>query len=496
MRPDALPLPVLTAQRTTVRNRILGDIRGLFYSRARGYVYTMPTRNPLSPLSATLPLRQIYSVSRLAREAKALLEEGFPLLWIEGEVSNLARPASGHCYFTLKDSQAQVRCALFRGNQRTLGCVPKDGMHVVLRARVSLYEGRGEFQLVVEHLEEAGEGALRRAFEALKNRLAIEGLFDPDRKKALPALPRRIGVVTSPSGAVIRDIITTLRHRFPLIEVRIYPVPVQGAGAAERIAAAIRLAGERRDCDALIVARGGGSLEDLWPFNEEVVARALSECPLPVVSGVGHETDFTIADLVADARAPTPTAAAVMLSPDYREWLAELAAGEQRLRRCISNRLDSTRQRLDWLASRLVHPADRIARLKQRLADLLRRLRLAQTAHHNAAAAKLLTAAARLHGLSPTARIRQAQLRVAHLHQRLGLTVHQGLERGGHRLAAVSGRLETLSPLATLARGYAIVQSDDDGTLIQDAAQTRPGQRIRVTLAQGHLKALIEKPGQ
>ncbi len=281
----------------------------------------MVSRNPVPPATGATPLREIYSVSRLAREAKAVLEGGFPMLWIEGEISNFARPSSGHCYFTLKDAYAQVRCALFRGSQRTLACVPKDGMQVVLRARVSFYEGRGEFQLVVEHLEEAGEGVLRRAFEALKNRLALEGMFDVARKKPLPQLPRRIGVITSPRGAVILDIITTLARRFPAIAVLIYPVPVQGDGAAAKIAAALRLAGERRDCDALIIARGGGSLEDLWPFNEEVVARALHECPLPVVSGVGHETDFTIADLVADARAPTPTAAAVMLSPDFREWL-------------------------------------------------------------------------------------------------------------------------------------------------------------------------------
>ena len=456
----------------------------------------MASRNLIPAPPGTKPLREIYSVSRLAREAKALLEGGFPLLWIEGEVSNLARPASGHCYFTLKDTQAQVRCALFRSNQRVLACVPKDGMHAVLRARVSFYEGRGEFQLIVEHLEEAGEGALRRAFEALKNRLALEGLFDLTRKKSLPKLPRRIGVITSPSGAVIRDIITTLARRFPLISVLVYPVPVQGAGAAERIAAAIRLAGERRDCDALIVARGGGSLEDLWAFNEEVVARALSECPLPVVSGVGHETDFTIADLVADARAPTPTAAAVMLSPDSREWLAECAAAEQRLRRCMNSRLDSTRLRLDWLASRLIHPADRIRYLRQRLADISRRLRLAHTARHNAAASALLAATARLHQFSPAARICQGQLRFTHHLERLERAIRQTLERAGNRLSAASGRLDTLSPLATLARGYAIVQRDDNGVLVQDARQLRPGQRIRALLARGHLKARVEETGQ
>ncbi len=456
----------------------------------------MVSRYPVPAAPGATPLREIYSVSRLTREAKAVLESGFPLLWIEGEISNFARPSSGHCYFTLKDSQAQVRCALFRSSQRTLACAPKDGMHVVLRVRVSLYEGRGEFQLIVEHLEEAGEGALRRAFEALKNRLAQEGLFDVARKKPLPQMPKRIGVITSPTGAVIRDIITTLARRFPPISVLIYPVPVQGEGAADKIAAAIRLAGERRECDALIIARGGGSLEDLWPFNEEIVARALYECPLPVVSGVGHETDFTIADLVADARAPTPTAAAVMLSPDFREWLAEFVAFEQQLRRRMGDRLGGAQQRLDWLASRLIHPADRIGRLHQRLTDLSRRMILAQTARRNAAAAAVLATTARLHRLSPAAPIRQGQLRFAHQNERLARAIQQTLERARHRLSVASGRLDTLSPLATLARGYAIVQRDDTGALVLDATQLQPGQRIRALLARGRLKALVEESEQ
>ena len=448
------------------------------------------------PAPDSSPLREIYSVARLTREAKALLEGGFPLLWIEGEISNFARPASGHCYFTLKDSQAQVRCALFRSNQRSLACPPRDGMHVVLRARVSLYEGRGEFQLIVEHLEEAGEGALRAAFEALKNRLAQEGLFDLSRKKPLPRLPRRIGVITSPSGAVIRDIITTMARRFPAISLRIYPVPVQGTGAAEQIAAAIRLAGERRDCDALIVARGGGSLEDLWAFNEEIVVRAVSACPLPVVSGVGHETDFTITDLAADARAPTPTAAAVMLSPDWREWLAQFETLELRLRRTMDARLENNQQRLDWIAARLVHPADRIARLRSRLADLARRLMLAQTARRNAAAARLQATTAQLQRLSPAARIAQGQLRSAHQQERLVLAMSRLLEQAAHRLGAASGRLDALSPLATLGRGYAIVQRDDTGAIVRDATQLQPGEHIRALLAHGRIRAVVEETGK
>lgn len=453
----------------------------------------MVSSNPAPSAPGIAPLRDIYTVSRLNREAKAFLEGSFPLLWVEGEISNLARPSSGHLYFTLKDSQAQVRCALFRGSQRVLACVPKDGMHVVARARVSLYEGRGEFQLIVEHLEEAGEGALRRAFEVLKNRLGQEGLFDASHKKALPRLPRRIGVITSPSGAAIRDVITTLRRRFPAIAVLIYPVPVQGEGAATRIADAIRLAGRRRDCDALIIARGGGSLEDLWSFNEEIVARALYECPLPVVSGVGHETDFTIADLVADARAPTPTAAAVMLSPDSQEWLAAFSDRENRIYRLMAGRLASAQQKLDWLATRVVHPRERIARLRQRLTDLSRRAALAQAARRQRAAADLLAISARLYRRSPDILINQWQLRFTHLQARFSLTMRQLLERGKHRLGAVSRHLDALSPLATLARGYAIVQRDDTGAVVQDAAQLKPGHRVRALLARGRFKAVVEE---
>ena len=301
------------------------------------------------PAPAATPFRDVYTVSRLNREAKAVLETGFPPIWIEGEISNLSRPASGHVYFSLKDAQAQVRCAFFRQHQRLLGIALKDGLHVLARARVSLYEGRGDYQLIIEYLEEAGEGALRRAFDALKQRLLQEGLFDVAHKKPLPRLPRRLGIITSPSGAVLHDILTTLRRRFPGIAVLVFPVPVQGEGAAEKIAKAIRLAGERGDCDALILARGGGSLEDLWAFNEEIVARAIYACPIPVVSGVGHETDFTIADMVADARAPTPTAAAEMLSPDQQEWLAQFARFEARLATGMQGRLRSRQQHLDWL---------------------------------------------------------------------------------------------------------------------------------------------------
>jgi exodeoxyribonuclease VII large subunit len=281
------------------------------------------------PASRPLRERDVYTVSRLNREARGLVEGSLGSIWLEGEISNFARPGSGHWYFSLKDDAAQVRCAMFRQRNAGLGMVPKDGMQILVRARASLYEARGEFQLIVDHLEESGEGELRRRFERLKRQLAAEGLFDSARKRPLPRLPRRIGVVTSATGAAFRDILQVLRRRFAAVPVILYPVPVQGAGSAAQIAAAIALASARGEVDVLVVGRGGGSLEDLWSFNEEVVARAIVSCAIPVVSAVGHEVDVTIADLAADVRAPTPSAAAELIVPDTAEWMRSLAATEQ-----------------------------------------------------------------------------------------------------------------------------------------------------------------------
>ncbi len=445
------------------------------------------------PAPTTKPFRDVYTVSRLNREAKGLLEAGFPPVWIEGEISNLARPASGHVYFSLKDAQAQVRCAFFRQHQRLLGITLKDGLHVLARARVSLYEGRGDYQIIIEYLEEAGEGALRRAFDALKQRLAKEGLFDSARKKPLPRLPRRIGMITSTSGAVLHDMLTTLRRRFPAIAVLVYPVPVQGEGAAEKIAAAIRLAGERQDCDVLVLARGGGSLEDLWPFNEEIVARAIYACPLPIVSGIGHETDFTIADMAADARAPTPTAAAEMLSPDQQEWLAQFQRIEGRMLTAVRGHLRSRSQHLDWLGARLVHPRNRIALLQQRLTALSQRLNLAQESHWRQARSAMQGLIARLHQYSPRPRLQAGALTNRHLYVRLVAGMKHRLERAEARLRQVMQTLHALSPLATLERGYAIVQRLDTGAIITTAAAVKPGERVQTRLAHGYLDCLVEK---
>ncbi len=461
---------------------------GFFVSAIR----VMFARMEQLPLSAA-PLRDIYSVSRLNREVKTLIEGSFPPIWIEGEISNLSRPASGHVYFSLKDTQAQIRCCFFRQQQRLSGIVLKDGQQVLARARISLYEGRGDFQIIIEHLEEAGEGALRRAFDVLKQRLSQEGLFDVAHKKPLPRLPRCIGIITSPSGAVLHDILTTLRRRFPAIRVCVYPVPVQGEGAAEKIATAIYLAAKRGDADALIVARGGGSLEDLWCFNEEIVARAIYVCPIPIVSGVGHETDFTIADMVADARAPTPTAAAEMLSPHQHEWLAQFARMEQRLVSNMRARLLSRSQHLDWLSARLVHPRHRLTLLRQRLDGLKQRLQLAQIAQLHQARALLHKVTARLQQQNPQARMHALTLGQRHLSMRLHMCMRRFLERQDARLRQTMQTLHTLSPLATLERGYAIVQRPATGALVVDASSVKPGERVQTRLARGYLDCLVEK---
>ncbi len=370
--------------------------------------------------AAAPPSREVFSISRLNREARALLERGLGSVWLEGEISNLSRPGSGHWYFSLKDAAAQVRCAMFRQRNLLVRFPVKDGAQVLARGRVSLYEARGEFQVVIEHLEEAGEGALRRRFEELKQKLQAEGLFDSQHKQPLPALPRRIGVITSPTGAAVRDILHVLRRRFPAIPVLVYPVAVQGEAAPREIVQALGLASARRDCDVLIVARGGGSLEDLWAFNDEAVARAIFACPIPVVSGVGHEVDFTIADFVADERAPTPSAAAERVVPDRAEWLRSLAATYRRMGLAMRRRLGDQRQALLLREQRLarVHPGVVLApaRTTTRRAGgppAPRGARPPRAGHqpliHRArtAAARVTRAAGR--GVAPAARCRRAR---------------------------------------------------------------------------------------
>ncbi len=441
--------------------------------------------------AAESPYRDIYTVSRLNNEVRELLELSFPLLWVEGEVSNLARPASGHFYFSLKDASSQVRCARFRTQNRMPGLVPRNGQKVLVRARVSLYSPRGDFQLIVEYLEEFGEGALRRAFEILKQRLSAEGLFEPANKQPLPAPPRRIGVITSPSGAAVRDVLTVLRRRFPAIPVLIYPVPVQGAAAACAIAEAVRLAGERAECNVLILARGGGSLEDLQAFNEESVARAIHTCPIPLVTGIGHEVDFTIADFVADVRAATPSAAAETVSPDQAEIRGRLSRRGVRLYTLMAGRLRRERERLTWLARRLRHPRRHLLEIAQRLDGLSQRLAGAYHRLHSERRMRLHEAAGRLQRHSPAGRLRDATATNRLLGARLGAAWQRDLAARRARIAALARALDAVSPLATVQRGYAIVTAVPDGRPVCSVDDAGPGQVLDARLVDGVLRCTV-----
>ncbi|MFC6632255.1 exodeoxyribonuclease VII large subunit [Microbulbifer taiwanensis] len=436
--------------------------------------------------------RSVLSVSDLNREVKQLLESSVPLLWVGGEISNFAAPSSGHWYFTLKDARAQVRCAMFRGRNRTVGFRPGNGREVLIRARVSLYEGRGEFQLIVEHMEEAGFGALMRQLEQLKARLQAEGLFDPARKKPLPFLPANIGIVTSPTGAAIRDMIHVLGRRYPAANIELWPVQVQGQGAAQQIADAIEKAGRSGRHDLLIVGRGGGSLEDLWPFNEEVVARALAACPTPTISAVGHETDTTIADLAADLRAPTPSAAAEIASANAAELLQTLATFQRRLARAAQLQLRHLRQQVQLTGNRLRHPREQLLNRAQRLDHLEMRLINAsrqriQSRHNQLQAARRAFA-----HWQPERRIQESRLRLAQGSQQLQRAMQLLQEKRAEQLNHAAQLLNNVSPLAVLERGYAIVR-DEKGQVVKDAGDLRPEQPLQVRLARGEFSAKVER---
>jgi exodeoxyribonuclease VII large subunit len=438
------------------------------------------------------PLREVYSVARLNREVRGLLERGLGVIWVEGELSNFSQPPSGHWYFTLKDRDAQLRCAMFRTKNSLVGFTPRPGTHVLLRGRISVYEAKGEYQLIAEHLEEAGVGALKREFERLKARLQAEGLFALERKRALPRFPRRIGIITSPTGAAIRDILHILARRFPCAAVLIYPSPVQGTAAVPTLVAALRTAAARAECDVLILARGGGSLEDLWAFNDERLARAIHACALPLVSGVGHEIDFTIADFVADARAPTPSAAAELVAPDGRACLEVLGRTEQRLLSAVRRELRAIDARLGALAQRMQisHPGARLQQQTQRLDDLVLRLRAAARGHLHSDGRRLAEAHARLLHRSPQQLLAERQARHASLESRLLGAWHRGQAAATHRLELAQAALHGVSPLATLSRGFAIV-TRPDGTLVTDAAAVADGEAIEARLATGTLSARV-----
>ena len=437
--------------------------------------------------------KEIYTVSELNADARALLEGTFDRLWIEGEISNFVAPGSGHWYFSLKDANAQVRCALFKGSQRKINFTPKNGMHVLLRAGVSLYEARGEFQLIADFMEERGEGKLRRAFEILKKKLETAGWFSEEHKKEIPEYPQCIGVVTSPTGAAIRDILHVLKRRYPCVPVIIYPTLVQGDTAAPAIAKAIQLANERKECDVLILARGGGSLEDLWPFNEEVTAQAIYESRLPIISGVGHEIDFTIADFVADVRAPTPSAAAEIAVPDRLELLLRLRREEQQLTRSIKQTLTTSTQQLAWMQKHLQqqHPKRRLAEKMQQLDFYEARLMQLQNQILNRLQMKTGALDARLQQRAPHLRIQQLLQQLQQQRHRLCTHMSNEINTQQSLLSQAAATLDGISPLATLKRGYAIATGKHD-KILHRADDVKAGDNIHVRLQQGSLRCLVE----
>ncbi len=418
-----------------------------------------------------MPTEAAISVSELNRKARALLERGMARLWVEGEISNLARPASGHVYFSLKDEMAQVSAAWFRQRQRGPAIGFKNGDKVLAYGRVSIYEARGNYQLIVEQMEPAGEGVLKQRFEALKKKLLAEGLFDEDRKQALPPMPARIGVITSPSGAAIRDVVSVLGRRFPAVPVVVYPAAVQGDAAPGELIEALATAVRRDECDVLIIGRGGGSLEDLWAFNDERLARAIADCPIPVISAVGHEVDFTIADFVADVRAPTPSGAAEIVVPDQQDWLRRINALAARIARVGERTVEDRAQELDWFSGRMVK-AIRQQILSQRHDVQILRGELVQ--------------------LSPAVSVQRSIARLASLKQRLGTGVNESLSDLSHRVALLGRALHSVSPLATLDRGYAIVL-DPNGKAMTDAATANIGDEVRARLSKGELVANVTR---
>ncbi len=435
------------------------------------------------------PESAVLTVSALNRSVRDLLERGFPLAWVAGEISNFTQARSGHLYFSLKDEQAQVRCVMFRGRCAYLDWQPRDGMQVEVRALVTLYEPRGDFQLNVEFMRRAGLGALYEAFLRLRERLEREGLFDPAIKRAPPPFPRAIGVVTSPAAAALRDVLTTLARRNPSIPVIVYPTAVQGEEAPRQIAAALAAAARRREVDVLILCRGGGSIEDLWAFNDERVARAIRACPIPVVVGVGHETDFTIADFAADLRAPTPTAAAALASPARDELLERIASLARRLARRVARDLDTRMQLLDHLSRRLVHPGRQLDDQAARVTALRARLAHATARAFERERWRIRDLSGRLRSHPPP--LVTLGLRLAQLGQRLRAAAARDLAARLGRVDVLAKSLDHLGPRAVLARGYAIA-TDAQGAVVRDAAALHRGQLLHLAFARGTAAARVE----
>ncbi len=431
----------------------------------------------------------VITVSELNRRTREIVEGGLPLLWVSGEISNFTRAASGHCYFSLKDERAQVRCVLFRHKAARLEFAPENGAQVEVCALPTIYEARGEFQLGVETMRRAGLGALYEAFERLRRKLAAEGLFDEARKRELPRFPRAVGIVTSPAAAALRDVLATLRRRMPSIPVVLYPAPVQGEGAGDKLAQAVRTASSRAEVDVLIVCRGGGSMEDLWEFNSEALVRAVAQCSMPVVCGVGHDTDYTLIDFVADVRAPTPTAAAAVATPDREELLAQLSDTAASLVLAARRLIEDQMQRLDYLSKRLLHPGQRIETRRDELSHLAARLQQAKRSQLDRLVLRLDALRSALRSQRPD--VARWRGRCDELTLRLRNGGRALLDDKRRTLEAVRANLDHLNPESVLSRGYSVV-TRQDGLIVRDSVELDVGAAVDLRLARGRAGARIE----
>ncbi len=446
----------------------------------------------LSPLQSE---KKIYSVSELNKESKELLSSHFSIIQIEGEISNLSRPSSGHIYFSLKDPSAQIRCAMFRSQLQRLKFTPENGQKVILSAQVSLYEARGDYQLIANKMQPAGAGDLQLAFEQLKAKLNREGLFEASNKKPIPSLPRQIAVISSPSGAAVHDILSVLKRRFPIIPVLIYPTSVQGESAKNEIVQAIVSANQNSDNEVIILARGGGSLEDLWSFNEECVARAITNSQLPIISGIGHEVDFSIADFVADFRAPTPSAAAETAVPNQQNWLATYRNYQTQLERLVQTRLSQHQQSILWLKQRLQqqHPSQQFHRHAQTLDHLQARLNKAIEQKIAKQQQQLSFQQQSINQYCPANRLQAYHQQLHYLTQQLHSAITHKLENLARKQAALAHTLNAVSPLATLERGYSITSLEKTAKVLTSSIQVSVKQRIKTRLAHGHIISQIEE---
>lgn len=461
-------------------------------------IRTHEGRTTVSPFSEGGP--SVFTVSELNSRIKGLLESSYRLVWVKGEISNFRIPGSGHCYFTLKDESSQIRAVLFRPQLRHLRFTPEAGLQVLCQGRISVYEPRGEYQLIVEVMEPQGLGALQLAFEQLKKKLEAEGLFDAGRKKPLPVAPQTIGIVTSPTGAAVRDILKILQRSPYPISATIFPVRVQGAEASREIAAAIETANllaEKYEWDLLIVGRGGGSIEDLWPFNEEIVARAIASSTAPVISAVGHEIDFTISDLVCDLRMPTPTAAAEWVVAQLDRFQRELENGRDRLAKAVQQKIQTIGQKVQFLEKRLTDPRRRLADIRLMVDDRLERLQMALVRKLERLRALHANLGARLLFVQPAKRVQEYRNVLDQQVRELAIHAHKALDSKGFLLKEYASRLESVSPLAVLGRGYSITyRLPDKKHALRSSDETRPGDKVMVRLSRGNLKCTVDETNE